>query len=327
MEEKAIKLDLKDVKILSLLSLNSRTPLSEISRKVGLSREAIDYRIKNYEKNGIIQGYRTIVDISKFGYFNYHLFISLNNPNEKVEKKIFEKLKKYHFVRAVIIFGGRFDLEIAFVSKNLNDLDKIINEILLSCRGYVREYEILTILKTYVAKTFPESFNYYKINEEVEKRIVEKKIDKKDIEILKIIGESARESLANISRKVDLSIDSVSYRIKNLKKSDHVKSFVPAIDYKKLGYNFYALLWNVSSLDLNKEKELKNFLEKDESVLWAVKTIGRFNLLMYVLVKSTKELQETTNKLRNLFPNQINPHEILIAYEEFKYLYFPKGLF
>jgi len=326
MEEKIIKLDLKDIKILSFLAVNSRTPLSEISKKVELSREAVDYRIKNYEKRGLVQGYRTIVDISKFGYYNYHLFLNLNSPSSKIEKNIFEKLKKYPFVRAIINFGGRFDLEIAFVSKNLQDLDKIINDILNSCGNYVRDYEILTILKTYIAKTFPNNFAYYK-KESKEKIFTKTKFDKIDIEILKIIGESAKESLVNISNKVGLSIDAVSYRIRNLKNSGYILGFVPVIDYKKLGYNFYALLWNISSLNEKKEKELERFLEKDESVLWAVKTLGRFNLLMYVLVKNTKELQETTNKLRSLFPSQINPHEILIAYEEFKYLYFPKGLF
>jgi len=48
------KLDVKDKKILSILSANSRIPLTQLAKKVGLSRDAVNYRIKNYEKNGII---------------------------------------------------------------------------------------------------------------------------------------------------------------------------------------------------------------------------------------------------------------------------------
>ena len=44
----AIKLDLKDKKILEQLDLNSRQSNSQIAKKVGLSKDAIGYRIKNF---------------------------------------------------------------------------------------------------------------------------------------------------------------------------------------------------------------------------------------------------------------------------------------
>ena len=61
-----IKLDLKDKKILRILSDNSRTPLTQIAKQVGLSRDSVEYRIKNYEKSGLIEGYRTLVNIHYF---------------------------------------------------------------------------------------------------------------------------------------------------------------------------------------------------------------------------------------------------------------------
>ena len=72
---------------------------------------------------------------------------------------------------------------------------------------------------------------------------------------------------------------------------------------------------------------MKSFLSTDKNTLWAVKTIGRFNILIYLLVKNIDDLQETTFNLRSLFPGKINHYETLIAYEEYKYLYFPKDLF
>src|SRR3989344_331638 len=112
-ETEKLKLDVKDKKILSILSANSRIPLTQLSKKVGLSRDAVNYRIKNYEKKGIIQEYRTMVDMSKFGYKANHIFIKLNNPSKEIEQKILNKLIKYPFVRAVIKFSGNFDFEIA----------------------------------------------------------------------------------------------------------------------------------------------------------------------------------------------------------------------
>ena len=320
------KLDIKDKKILSILSANSRIPLTRVSKKVALSRDAVNYRIKNYERNGIIQGYRTMVDMSKFGYNPNRLFIRLNNPSKEAENIILNKITKYPFVRAVIKFGGNYDFEIAFVTKDIDDLDDVLTKIITDCSGFLQDYELLTISKTFVSEIFPPSFSEYKI-EKSNKKKTTNKTDKKDIEILKIISEDATMPLYEIAGKVKLSADAVAYRIKNMINSGVIIKFIPVINYTSLDYNLHTVLLNIIGLDKEKEKTLKNFLSEDKNTLWAVKTIGRFNVLIYLLVKNIEELQQTMIKLRSLFPKQINHYEALIAYEEYKYVYFPKNLF
>jgi len=324
-ETKKVKTDAKDKKILAFLSQNARMPLTRLAKEVALSRDAVNYRIKNYEKNGLIQGYRTMVDISKFNYSNYHLFLKLNNPSQEIEQKIIKKLEKYPNIRAILKFSGNFDFEIALIAKNIEELDKLITKIISDCSGYMHDYEILTITKTYAAETFPPNFSDFKIDRKIEKREI--KIDKKDIEILKIIGENAQLPLYEIGSQVKLSADAVAYRIKNMINSGIIIKFIPVINYTSLEYNLYTILLNISALDEKKEKILKDFLTSDKNTLWAVKTIGRFNVLIYLLVKDINELQETLLKLRALFPKEINHYENLIAYEEYKYVYFPKNLF
>lgn len=320
------KLDVKDKKILSILSVNARIPLTQLSKKVALSRDAISYRIKNYGKRGVIQGYRTMVDMSKLGYNADHLFIKLNNPTEEIEKGILNKLVKYPFVRAAIKFSGDYDFEIAFITKNIDDLDKVLTKIAADCSGSLQDYELLTISKTFVAETFPPSFLGYKTKRDGKKKS-NKKIDKKDIEILKIISEDALLPIYKIAEKVRLSADAIAYRIKNMIDSGVIIKFVPVINYTSLDYNLHTILLNITGLDEEKEKILKDFLSNDKNTLWAVKTIGRFNVLIYLLVQNIEELQETILKLRGLFPKQINHYKTLIAYEEYKYIYFTKDLF
>jgi Lrp/AsnC family transcriptional regulator, leucine-responsive regulatory protein len=325
-ETEKLKLDLKDKKIMSILSNNSRIPLTQLSKRVGLSRDAVNYRIKNYEKKGIIQGYRTIVDISKFGYKANHLFVKLNNPSKEIENRILNKLVKNPFVRAIIKFSGNFDFEIAFISKDIEDLDKALTKIIFDCSGFLQDYEILTISKTFISETLPKNIFEYKIEQNIKKR-QDQKIDKKDIDILKIISEDAIIPLYEIAIKVKLSADAVAYRIKNMINSGIIIKFIPIINYISLDYNLHTLLLNIGDLDEKKEKLLKNFLETDKNTLWAVKTIGRYNVLIYLLVKNIEDLQETIVSLRALFPKQINHYETLIAYEEYKYTYFPSDLF
>ena len=49
------KIDLKDRKILYQLDLNCRQSNTQIGKKVGLSKQVVDYRIKQMEENGITE--------------------------------------------------------------------------------------------------------------------------------------------------------------------------------------------------------------------------------------------------------------------------------
>lgn len=332
-EIKKIKVDAKDKKILSILSSNARIPLTQLAKRVALSRDAINYRIKNYEKKGIIQGYRTMVDLSKLKYSAYHLFLRLNNPSKEIEQKIINKLVKHPYIRAIIKFSGNFDFEIALVAKDEIELDNQITQITKDCSGFLQDYEILTLTKTYIAESLPKSFSEYKIEKLSERKTenrFNKKTDKtgkKDIEILKVISENALVPLYEIGEKVNLSADAVAYRIRNMINSGIIIKFIPIINYISLDYNLHTILLNVSAFDEKREELLKEFLSNNKNILWAIKTIGRFNVLIYLLVKNIEDLQNTIISLRSLFPKQINHYETLIAYEEYKYIYFPSQLF
>ena len=71
---KPVKIDEKDRKILTLLSENSRIPLTKLTKTVKLSRDAVDYRIKRLMDKGVIVRFFPLIDFKKFGYTLYHVF-------------------------------------------------------------------------------------------------------------------------------------------------------------------------------------------------------------------------------------------------------------
>ena len=323
-EGKKIELDLKDKKILLLLSKNARSPHTRIAKKVGLSRDAVSYRINNLAKKGILQGYRTVVDMGKFGYDVYHIFLQLSQPTKEAENLLVKKFKGYPFIRAIIKFSGKYDFQLAIASKNITEFDDMLNKIINDCSKYLQDYEILIITKGYVNRVFPK--NFLKTKEEVVKtRKTEtlQKIDKKDKEILKILANNATIPLYQIAGKVKLSPDAVNYRIKNMINRGIILGFVPIINYAALSYNIYAVLLNIHGLTDKKEATLKQFLKLNGNILWSVKTIGRYKILSYVCTKNPEDLHKTLIELRSYFPEEIKNYETLIAYEEYKYTYFP----
>src|SRR3989344_1384284 len=88
-------LDKKDRAILYQLDLNSRQSFNQIAKKVGLSREVVQYRIKQLEKKGIIRGYQTLIDVSRLGYINCRFFIKLQKDTPEEEKRVIEYYKNH----------------------------------------------------------------------------------------------------------------------------------------------------------------------------------------------------------------------------------------
>ena len=58
-------LDVLDQKILQVIKDNARLSYSDIGDKVGLSRVAVRNRMEIMENNGVIQGYKTVINPTK----------------------------------------------------------------------------------------------------------------------------------------------------------------------------------------------------------------------------------------------------------------------
>lgn len=324
-------LDLRDKKILFMLSQNVRTPLSKIAKFANLSRDSIKYRIKGYENKGIIKESVTVVNATKLGYDAYHIFLRLNNPSKEAESKMIKEITEMPFVRAILKFFGNYDFEIAVIAKTVREFDNILSQIIQSAKSFIQDYEILVITNNYRVGPFPKSFldgiNTDSVRQENKKITKETVIpDKKDLEIIKIIRTDARLPLIDIASKVHLSPDAVNYRLKKLSENIII-SFSPVINYQPIGYTVHALLLNITSLDSEKERRLKEFVSKDKNIFWAVKTVGRYNVLAYIGTKNETDLQDTIKSLRSQFPEDINRYETLLAFEQYKYIYAPDCLF
>lgn len=68
------------------------------------------------------------------------------------------------------------------------------------------------------------------------------KIDKKDIEIIKMLEEDGRIPILQLAKKVKLSHETVRYRINKLRKTGVIEKFIVRIKKKKLGYHIYAVI-------------------------------------------------------------------------------------
>src|SRR3989338_8437741 len=88
------KTDKADRKILSAIELDARIPISELARKARVSRTVAEYRLKEFEKKGIIRGYYCLLDPSRFGLTVWKLWVSLRPTLPDERKQFFSYIEK-----------------------------------------------------------------------------------------------------------------------------------------------------------------------------------------------------------------------------------------
>jgi DNA-binding Lrp family transcriptional regulator len=331
-EQKQIVLDAKDKHIIALEAINARLPISVLAKEIRLSRDAVKYRIQRMEKEHVLVGSRSVVNVRKLGFSSYHVFFQMQFASQLKEKEFIDVLKKHPNVNAVIKYRGKWDYEVAIMVRSPAEFDTVLKEITLKI-GTIQDYEILVLLDTFVSQVYPEVsldrqkfIENYKKNDSSFIKDFQKKetgyaIDDKDKSLIRILASDANVPFLQLGSRVGLSDDAVCYRIRKLVRNGYISSFIPIVDYSALGLSIQAVLFKLQNFSAEKEKEFTSFLRQHKNVVWGARCIGRWNIITYFLIKDLEEFHKALDSVMNRFRDNIQGTEILFAYEEYKYSY------
>ncbi|MDC1047843.1 Lrp/AsnC family transcriptional regulator [Alphaproteobacteria bacterium] len=142
-----------DKKILEELQKNSSQPLSELSKKVGLSNTPCWNRIKRLEEEKIIKSKSIIIDNKKINLpITVFLSISIQNHTERWLKNFEKIVNKYdQIIEVHRLTGSNSDYQITILSPSIEEYDKfqqiLIKEI--ECTNMTSHISLQTIKKNY----------------------------------------------------------------------------------------------------------------------------------------------------------------------------------
>jgi Lrp/AsnC family transcriptional regulator len=142
-----------DKKILEELQKNSSQPLSELSKKVGLSNTPCWNRIKKLEEEKIIKSKSIIIDNKKINLpITVFLSISIQNHTDRWLKNFEKVVNKYdQIIEVHRLTGSNSDYQITILSPSIEEYDKfqqiLIKEI--ECTNMTSHISLQTIKKNY----------------------------------------------------------------------------------------------------------------------------------------------------------------------------------
>jgi len=316
-------MDLIDKKILCELDLNCRTPRSKIAKKLRISRNVVDYRIKNLEKEGIITKYICSVNLGKLGFKTYKIHFKIHN-GKKSEKEFVNFLIKnkqtVHFLKV----EGSFDYSLAFAVKNVMELDEFLTTLKSRFNDLIKDYYVNIVVYSRVFKLNKLLLNQKSVLKfdkySGEGDLV--KIDDKDIKILRELSQNADLSIIDLSRKTKLSLDIIKYRLKLLSKN-LISSYRMIPDVNKVGYYHYVIVLRVKSATKRDEDRLVSWCSLKRNVLFCSKRIGYFDFAINVAISDIDNLNDFLTGLKTEFSNIIDSYEIIINNKLLKLNYVP----
>ena len=142
-----------DKKILEELQKNSSQPLSELSKKVGLSNTPCWNRIKKLEEEKIIKSKSIIIDNKKINLpITVFLSISIQNHTAEWLKNFQKVVNKYEQIIEVHrLTGSNSDYQITILSPSIEEYDKFQQRLIkeIECTNMSSHISLQTIKKNY----------------------------------------------------------------------------------------------------------------------------------------------------------------------------------
>ena len=139
-------LDDKDRKIIDLLVSSGREPATSISEKVGLSVPSVTERIKKLQDNGIISGFKAIINYESLGYDVSALITIISESSSDYDGFRGETENNPEIIKCFSTTGN--GSHVLYVrTENTNSLEKLLSKI-QQWPG-VKRTETQLILSTY----------------------------------------------------------------------------------------------------------------------------------------------------------------------------------
>jgi len=315
------KLDKKDIAIIRELDFDARMSISSLARKVRVSKEVANYRLKKLVEDKVIRSFTAIIDPYILGYQLYSLRVKFKHVNEQKKKEMITWTQEHPYSARIVSLGGRWDLSAFFWAKNPSEFAKIYDE-LMQKFGKAIQKKALSI--TIEVEHRPYNFLYEKQSEDnlVIGTVGSLTVDSKDKIILDVLSKNCRTSLIDIAKIADLTANAVKYRIKNLEDKKIIKGYSTLLNSSFFQLEHYRVTLHLA--DPSRKKEAKEYLRRQKDVVFITELIGLGDIRFEMLVPSVMRIYQMIEHLNSETNDLVRDFdEILVLSEEDVFDYFP----
>ncbi len=319
------ELDKKDWKLLYHLCQDARLSHSKLAKLVGLSKNAVTYRIERLKEKGIIKKFFTVVNYDTLGYKSFNVLLRLNATKEQ-EKEIISYLASNQNISVLDSLVGEWNLFVEFGCKNLDVFYDFISELKSKFSPILDTYEIHFTLFPYKVEQLPVELVEEKQQPKPFIKGKDAKVDETDLKLLSELDKNSTATLFELAKSLGITYETVSARIKKLKSSNIILKITAQISLGSLGYDVYLLILDMRNFTQEREAELRGYINGQKNIRYAFLSATKPVLFIYLAVKKSEELNTFLLNTKEKFADVIVNQKYLLSPENLKYSLFPEGL-
>lgn len=122
-------------------------------------------------------------------------------------------------------------------------------------------------------------------------------LDDPDLKMLRTLQHNGRTKRNELAELVDLSVPSVSDRLKKLEENKIIEGYYTKVNRQAFGYDILAFILVV--MDSSKHyKDLLKHVEKNPNILECYAVLGEGSHLLKVTVKNTASLEKLLSEIQ-----------------------------
>lgn len=313
-----MEIDKNNAKLLVELDHNARESLTQLGKRLRLSKQVVSYRIKRLEEQGIITGYYPLINTIALGYTNYRVYIKFRTTTQELRETIIQDLCAHKDVWAVIRFSGTWDLALGISVRHPYDIHNTLHTIQRTHATHIHA------LATHVygpITYFPKTF-LTQATSDAEWTLAHTThyaADETDLMILRTLAQNARTPLIELAQHV--AIETVRQRIKKLEKAGVLQGYRPIINLQALGYEYYKTEITLTRHD--NKASIHAFCKQHPNITEIDDNVGGTDLEFVVQCRGLQEFLLVMEAFETQFPDLIETYTYLAVLGEEKLVYLP----
>lgn len=323
-----VKIDAKDVRILSELEQNSRQSYSQIARKIGVSKQAVGYRIRTLCEEKVITRFVTIVDVQKVGYTFYDVLFQYDSVTPAKEKEINTFIQGLPEVCWFVSCVGKWNAIAALLVRDVKEFHSALEKILDKFRGYIGEREFFIVIDAYpcikkylfTQKLPARTAYFFGAREPIQLTDI-------DVTILKQLRENTRITNVEIARSLSIRYETVKRHMEQMVKSGLIQTFTIKTDPSQYGYEWHNVLLHTEPMGREERKRFIAFLKGQSNVVFIINAIGAWEFMVDLHTKNQRDAHVIVNSWKERFPHVIRSYEMIMIIKEHKVTFLPEALF
>lgn len=316
--------NLKQRRILYQLDLDCRQSNSEIARKVGLSKQVVDYQIKRLEEEGYIERFASVIDTYRLGYSKYKLYLSLQNADSKKIREIIAFFVEHKKTEWIASCSGKYDVIAGLLVKNVYEFNEVLKEFNEKHSEFVAEKE------TAISLGVPHWRKEYLLENKKTAPVVyqggvpqETNIDETEEQLVQILVNNARMPIIEIAQRLETTPRIVQYHLKKLREKKVLLISRFFLNLKKLDWIYVKAILNFKNLSKERYSAFITYCDQIKNLTYLINCIGGWDVELDFEIENFNKFNNMMLDLRDKFSDIIKKYDFVIIQKEEKLDYYP----